>query len=161
MLLTKLLDGSVCTPRQLQGHVNPPALVLNSSVSLKWNPWTGRFRYDGYQLKRVRQIVFLDAPLKSERKSFTFLHWVSPSHHSWTDLSLWCWFGRWCGLAQHGTHIGHCHRVDVPLGLSVPSSGHINNASLVLVFYSFIFWRTNYPRKVTTLQKLVFIFILF
>lgn len=50
--LTKLLNGPVCTPRQLQGHVDPPPLVFHSLVRLQGNPRAGRLWDDGHQLER-------------------------------------------------------------------------------------------------------------
>lgn len=49
---------------------------------------------------------------------------VSPFLHSWSDLSLWGWSGRWCGPARRGTRTARCRLADAPLGLSVPSSKH-------------------------------------
>lgn len=53
--LTKLLDGSVCAPRQLQGHVDSPPLVLNPLVSLQGNPRTCSLRYDSHQLEKGKR----------------------------------------------------------------------------------------------------------
>lgn len=36
--LTELLDGPVCAPGQLQGHVHPALLVLHPSVCLEGDP---------------------------------------------------------------------------------------------------------------------------
>lgn len=49
-VITKLLYGSVCAPRQLQGHVDSPPLVLHTPVGLQGNTGAGRFRDDGYVL---------------------------------------------------------------------------------------------------------------
>lgn len=55
--LTKLLYGSVCAPGQLQGHVDPPPLVLHSPVSLQGDARAGCFRDDGYVLEREKKKV--------------------------------------------------------------------------------------------------------
>ena len=46
-LLTELLDGSIRTPGQLQGHVDAAPLVLHPPVSLQGDPRAGRLRDDG------------------------------------------------------------------------------------------------------------------
>lgn len=49
-LLTELLYSSVCTPRQLKGHVDSAPLVLHATVSLQGYTRAGSFRDDGYEL---------------------------------------------------------------------------------------------------------------
>lgn len=39
--LTKLLDGTVCTPGQLKCHVDPAPLVLDPTISLERDSRTG------------------------------------------------------------------------------------------------------------------------
>lgn len=48
--LTKLLNGAVCAPRQLQGHVYPASLVLHPAVGLKGHSGAGSLRDDGHKL---------------------------------------------------------------------------------------------------------------
>lgn len=48
--LTKLLNGTVCAPRQLQGHVYPAPLVLDPAVGLEGDAGAGGLRDDGHKL---------------------------------------------------------------------------------------------------------------
>lgn len=50
--LTELLNGPVCAPRQLQGHMDPAPLVFHSLVRLQGDPRAGCLRDDGHQLDR-------------------------------------------------------------------------------------------------------------
>ena len=51
--LTKLLNGTVGTPRQLQRDVHPPPLVEYSSIGVQWYSWTCCFRYYSNQLRHA------------------------------------------------------------------------------------------------------------
>lgn len=53
---TKLLDCSVCAPGQLQGHVNPPPLVLGPAVCLQWDTRAGSLGDDGNVLWLRKEI---------------------------------------------------------------------------------------------------------
>ena len=52
MPLTKQLDGSVCTPGQLQWVVNAAMLIDGSTIPLQKESWTGSFWDDGNVLGR-------------------------------------------------------------------------------------------------------------
>lgn len=77
-LLTKLLYGSVCTPGQLQRHVDSPPLVLHSTISLQGNTWAGSFWDDGNVLVEERNGKYFWFVVNLSSESFSRLskaHW--------------------------------------------------------------------------------------
>lgn len=66
--LTKLLDGTVSTPGQLQSHVHTAALVQDPAVGLEGDTRAGRFRDDGHQLgqRPVSRTGLSTEPLRAQ-----------------------------------------------------------------------------------------------
>lgn len=60
--LTKLLNGSVCTPRQFQCHVDSPPLVLHPLVCLEGDSRASSFWDNGHQLEM--KVVWSSSPIK-------------------------------------------------------------------------------------------------
>lgn len=104
--LTKLLNCPVCTPRQLQSHVDPAPLILHSLVCLQGNPRAGRLRDDGHQLQKTEkgyQDSHSEEGCREKRVSV-------PSLHSWSGPSPWCWCGQSWIPVQPSTRNGRFHR---------------------------------------------------
>lgn len=78
--LTELLDGTVCTPGQLQCYVDPAPLVLDPAVSLEGDAGAGGLRDDGHELRGQRWGGWVGRAATRSSSSSQPMHWFTLIH---------------------------------------------------------------------------------